>query len=195
MNMRVPLLLLLALVAAFFSACSGEYEPFPRNRAFSRIEIPAATAYQTFSNGICPFTFEYPAGGIITRNREDSCWVDIDFPTWGCKWHVTFRDIPATGKPASYHFEEYRDLVYKHSKKASQIRAKTLEIPAGKATMFEIYGNVGTPAQYFVVDSLEHNNMMMSFYFQTALKNDSLAPVITYMKAQTQHAMETLRWK
>lgn len=195
MNMRAFLLLIFPLVAALLASCSDEYEPLPRRRAFPRIDMPRSVAYQTFTNGVCPFTFDYPAGGIISRDRTDSCWVDIDFPQYGCKWHVTYRDIPATRKPASYHFEEYRDLVYKHSKKASQIRAKAFDIDAGKVTMFEVFGNVGTPAQYFIVDSVEHNNVMLSFYFQTALKNDSLAPVITYMKDQTLHAMQTLKWR
>jgi len=191
MNIRFPF----ALLSLSLLAACHEYEPYPRKRAYARIDIPATTAYTQFESKACPFTFAYPAGGVITRQSEDSCWADVNFPQYDCKWHITYRNIKSTKKPASYHFEQYRDLVYKHSKKATQIQAMNAAIPAGKMTLYEIYGNVGTPAQYFLLDTTETHNIMLSFYFQTALRNDSLAPVIAYMKAESRKAMESLRWK
>lgn len=125
---------------------------------------------------------------------SDSCWVDIDFPRYDLKWHITYRNVEESQKSRSEHFEEYRKMIYKHSKQATQIVPSPVSVDAGEGTFFEIYGNVGTPAQVFLYDSTEQHVMMMSFYFQTALKNDSLFPVINYMKEEVQHMVRSIQW-
>lgn len=196
MNQRFGFLLVM-LVASMIMVGCNEYTPFPRKFGFHRIELPAQAerAYQTFENEICPFTFEYPAYGVISRASADSCWVDISMPTYDLTWHITYRDIPNSGKSRDQHFEEYRTLIYKHAKKATRIQPTPFAAAAGVGVRFEIDGNVGTPTQVFYHDTTDTHVMMMSFYFQTALKNDSLSPVITYMKEEVDHMVETLRWK
>jgi gliding motility-associated lipoprotein GldD len=48
--------------------------------------------------------------------------------------------------------------------------------------------------QFYVTDSTTHF-LRAALYFRTALKNDSLAPVINYMKEDMLHMLETLEWK
>lgn len=184
------------LVLTLLASCT-EYTPFPRKYGYHRIAVPEAEAraYQTFSNDVCPFSFEYPSYGVVTRNSTDSCWVDIHMPRYDLTWHITYRDIPGSGKSRSDHFEEYRSLIFKHAKKATRIQPHPIAGPTGAGVRFEIDGNVGTPAQIFYHDSSDTHVMMMSFYFQTALKNDSLAPVITYMKEEVNHMVASLRWE
>jgi len=174
-----------------------EATPFARKYGFPRIDTPekSARTYQTFDEASCPFTFEFPAYGKITRTSSDSCWVDISMEPYNLKWHITYRDVDATQKDLNTHFEEYRKLIYKHSKKATRITPSPISGPTGKGTLFELNGNVGTPAQVFYADSEDSQVMMMSFYFRTALKNDSLAPVIHYMKEELAYALESLQWK
>lgn len=192
---RLPIVV--GICAAVFAAGCDSYEPYPRKRAFHRIDMPDSAAVQlkAFQNGVCPFTFSYPADGEITRDHTDSCWVDIHFPKYDCKWHITYRNVRASGKPANFHFEEHRRLVYEHSKKATKIVNSAMRVPAGTATVYEIFGNVGTPTQYFVLDTTLSNNMMLTVYFQTALRNDSLAPIIDYMKRETRRSIRSLQWK
>ncbi|MEL6673428.1 MAG: hypothetical protein AAFR61_14585 [Bacteroidota bacterium] len=193
---RSPLLLVtLWLLSLTLSSCSEEYVPFPRKYGFHRIDIPAVTQYQTFSNAACPFSFEYPEGGRISRESPDSCWTDIYFPAYDCTWHFTYRQAEESGKARGVHFEEYRGLIYKHSKKASQIKESRLDMASGKGVKFELYGNVGTPEQLFFHDASEQEIMMMSFYFNTAMKNDSLQPVIVHMKDQLDHMLESFTWE
>ena len=177
-----------------FTSCES-YIPYPRKMGFHRIDFPANQTYNTFNNKTCPFTFNYPEGGEITRNRKDSCWVDINYAAYDCKWHMSYRNTEESGKSRSEHYEDFRSLIYKHSMKASQIKESAISVPAGEGILFEVYGNVGTPAQVFLYDSTENDIMMMSFYFQTALKNDSLLPVINYMKGEVQHMLESFSWK
>ena len=194
---RIPLISFLPFISLLTLLACNSYTPYPRPHGFHRIELPAPEArkYRMFQNETCPFSFFYPGEGKISRDLSDSCWVDIDFPQYDLKWHITYRNVEETQKSRSTHFEEYRRMIYKHSKQATQIVPSTFELEAGEGTFFEIYGNVGTPAQVFMYDSTEQHVMMMSFYFQTALKNDSLLPVINYMKEEVRNMMDSFEWE
>ena len=184
----------LLLISMLVSACEA-YVPYPRKYAYARIELPSDFGYKQFNETYCPFTFEYPDFGEVSRSMSDSCWADISFPLFDCKWHFSGRNIPASGKTRSEHFEEYRRLIYQHTRKATQIQPTPFEANAGDGVKFEIYGNVGTPQQIFFYDKEEQDIMMMSFYFQTATKNDSLQPVIQFMKKELDHMLESFQWK
>jgi gliding motility-associated lipoprotein GldD len=191
---KIHRFILLFGLFGFCAACNSPDPSFPRPYGFHRINFPQSTVYQTFQNESCPFTFEYPDFGVISRDNPDSCWVDILFPQYDCKWHLTYRNIVESGRMLPAHFEEYRRLVYKHTKKASEIRETGFSVAAGGGVSFELYGNVGIPEQFFLTDTTE-NIALTSFYYQTALKNDSLAPVSVYMKAQLKHMRESFRWR
>lgn len=184
----------LALLALLASWACDSYNPTPRRYAYPRIDIPAQTQYQSFRSESCPFTFEYPDFGKITRDMPDSCWVDIAFPRFDCKWHFTYHQAGTRTKTRHAYYEEYRRLVYEHSKKAKQINETAIQFAQGAGIRFDINGEVGTPQQLFLYDSTEQQILMMSFYFQTATKNDSLQPVIRYMKGEIEHMLETFRW-
>lgn len=190
--MRWTLLLLtLALLA-----CGDDYVPTPRPHAYPRIELPsqAQRSYTTFAREGCPFTFEYPADGEVVRQEQDSCWLTLRFDRYDLTWHITHRNIPASGKPQVAHFEDFRRLVYKHSKKASRIEENPFTLPQGNGFLFEVYGEVGTPAQVFFADQAEEDLVMMTFYYRDATTRDSLAPITQYMKEELRHAVESLRW-
>lgn len=90
-------------------------------------------------------------------------------------------------------YEDFRKLVFKHVKKASAITDIPVETPYTKGIKYEIYGNVGTPIEVFLHN--ETYTMTLDMYFFTAQHNDSLAPVIDYMKSQIDHSIRTFRWK
>ncbi|MEM6263027.1 MAG: hypothetical protein AAGI38_11005 [Bacteroidota bacterium] len=186
----------LGVLALFFLiSCGSEAELRPRKHGYPHMELPSSYTYQAFSSPSCPFTFKYPDFGEVTRDAADSCWVDISFPALGCKWHISQRDIQVTEKNPEVHFEEHRKLVYKHSKKASQIRTAELTSPAGNGIYYELYGEVGTPLQFFLSDSSNQQFIIGSVYLNTALANDSLAPLIALMKGEIQRSVASLRWE
>lgn len=180
------------IVVMASSSCQQNHDPFPRPKGWPRIELPEHS-YQKFENGICPFSFEYPQYGEIEKQKSDSCWMDLYFPRFECRWHVTYRYVPGSGKTISDHNEEYRKLVFKHIQKVSQIQEQKLEGPHGSGIMYELFGTVGVPAQVLYSDST--HLVMASFYFDTAVRNDSLAPVIDFMKEDLRHMAESITWK
>ena len=58
---------------------------------------------------------------------------------------------------------------------------------------FELEGDVPSPFQFMVHDSTSHF-LRGALYFQVATKNDSLAPVINYVKRDIHHLIETVDW-
>ena len=183
----------LAGILLSLTGCKEETISYPRPYAYPRINLPEHS-YSSYSSPTCDFSFEYPAFGEVEQQKSmDSCIADIYYPPFDCKWHLTYRNIPESGKTRSQHFEEYRKLVYKHSPKITKIDEFDLKTPNGTGTMFELYGNVGTPAKIFFGN--DEHLVMMSFYFNTAEKNDSLAPVIAFMKQDMEHMVTSLNWR
>lgn len=181
----------LLLSSSVFTSCTDNNPPIPKPRGWPRIDLPQH-AYQAFENEICPFSFEFPKIGVVEEQKADSCWMDLYFEPFECRWHLTYRHIPSSGKSVAEHMEEYRTLVRKHEQK-SQIKDTPFATDHGFGVFYEHFGNVGVPAQVTFTDST--HLVMASFYFDTAVRNDSLAPVIDFMKTDLMHMVESIRWK
>lgn len=173
--------------------CSSCKEPnYPRPRGYPRMILPE-TQYTKFDHEGCPFTFDYPKNGVLDKRRIDSCFFNIDFPQYRCKWHFTTRMFNRPG--VNYHtsLEDYREVIYRHTQKGT-IDETVLKYPNGRGVFFELYGEVPTSADYFFSDSTRYA-VIASFYFETAVKNDSLAPIISLMKKDLRQTLKTFRWK
>ncbi len=181
----------LGIGSLIFFSCSQEGTPKPWG--FHRIIFPEHK-YITYNNPHCPYTFEVPVYGQVLNAGNDSCYLDIDFPQFGARWHITTRDYQKERTDIFKAYEDYRELVYKHSKKATEINERVIERENGAGVFFELYGEVPTSAQFFFGDTTRYA-MITTFYFKTAMKNDSLKPVIEFMKKDLWHLLETLRWK
>jgi gliding motility-associated lipoprotein GldD len=81
--------------------------------------------------------------------------------------------------------------------KASGIKQIVIKDNARKVygLVYEINGlGTASPYQFYLTDSTRHF-LRGALYFDVIPNNDSLAPVITYVKTDIQHLIETLRWK
>ena len=184
----------LILVLNFiFVLYSCDTETTPRPWGYPRMILPEHK-YRLYDNPNCPYKFEIPVYGQVLNEDNDSCFFDIDFPQFGARWHITTRNYGKEKTDVLKAYEDYRDLVYKHSKKASEIRETILERKNGIGTFFELYGEVPTSAQFFFSDSTKYA-IILTFYFKTATKNDSLKPIIDFMKKDLWHLIETIQWK
>lgn len=190
---KLPFLFLLLATLLLGQACSQkEVTPLPRPTGWPRIDLPEHS-YQRLENSPCPFSFDYPQIAQVESTRPDSCWMDLYLERFECRWHLTYRYIPSSNKTIAQHNEEYRKLVFKHIQKVTQIKETPLESDAGTGIFYELYGTVGVPAQFLFTDST--HLVMASFYFDSAIRNDSLAPVIDFVKEDLRHMAESIRWK
>jgi gliding motility-associated lipoprotein GldD len=78
--------------------------------------------------------------------------------------------------------------------KASGVEESVIKTPSGKtASIYELEGEVPSQFQFYISDSSKHF-MRGALYFRTATKNDSLAPVIEFIKKDIIHMLNTTKW-
>jgi gliding motility-associated lipoprotein GldD len=91
--------------------------------------------------------------------------------------------------------EDARKLTGKHQIKAYAIEEAEIKTPTGDvASVFELEGEVPSQFQFYVTDSTKHF-LRGALYFRTATQNDSLAPVIEFVKKDIVHLLNTLKWQ
>jgi gliding motility-associated lipoprotein GldD len=182
-----------ALALAVVS-CGTEYTPKPKG--YNRIDLPAQT-YQPL-NAQHPYSFEYSSHAKV---RPDSSriaqphWLHIIYPTLGADVQLTYKDIQGSDKILNDLVEDARKLTGKHQIKAYSIEETEVKTPTGDmASVFELEGEVPSQFQFYVTDSTKHF-LRGALYFRTATQNDSLAPVIEFIKRDVIHMLNTLKWQ
>lgn len=189
------LVLVLAGIAISFSSCSSDYTPKPRG--YFRIALPEKK--YSVLDSIYPYTFEYPSYAIITNDPispEETNWINIEMPVFHGRIHISYK--PLTGKNGLVTYtEDARVLALKHMPKASGIRQIAISDPKRSVygLVYEINGmGAASPYQFYLTDSTKHF-IRGSLYFDVIPNNDSLAPVIDFVKTDIQHLFETINWK
>lgn len=186
--------LLLFLGSLLFYACTEEYTPKPKG--YNRIDLPAPR-YQPLKEKH-PFFFEY---SVYSKIRPDSSrlaephWLNVYYPRFNANVQLTYRTINRDQKKFNTLIEDARRLTSKHQIKAEGITEGIIKTPSGKtANIFELSGEVPSQFQFYVTDTTQHF-FRGALYFRTATANDSLAPVIDYIKKDVIHLLNTLEWK
>jgi len=174
-------------------SCRQEYTPKPRG--YFRIDLPEKV-YQSFDTTY-PYVFEYPVyANVVPDNRPNSepFWINIEYPQFHGTIHISYKSI--TGNLVEY-LEDSRTFVLKHIPKADAIEDTLIYRPEDRVygLLYDIEGsNAASPCQYFVTDSSYHF-LRGALYFNTTPNNDSLAPVIDFIRQDIRHMLETFYWK
>lgn len=191
--MRTKLFLLLLCGVVGLASCDQEYTPKPRG--YMRIALPEKE-YKLIETG-CPYSFEIATYSVFkpdTRPQSDSCWFNIDYPQF--KAQLYFSYLPIKGNLAAY-LEDSRELTNKHISKASGIE-ETLIIKDDTHVYGMLYtvegSRAASPLQFHLTDSANHF-LRGALYFNVSPNNDSLAPVIDFLKDDILHLIETLNWQ
>jgi len=191
--MRGKLFFLLLCSVVGFASCNQDYTPKPRG--YMRISLPEKE-YKLIETG-CPYSFEIATYSVFkpdTRTQSDSCWFNIEYPQF--KAQLYFSYLPINGNLAGY-LEDSRELTNKHISKASGIE-ETLIIKDDTRVYGMLYtvegSRAASPLQFHLTDSTDHF-LRGALYFNVSPNNDSLAPVIDFLKEDIRHLIETLKWE
>ncbi|WP_240676223.1 gliding motility lipoprotein GldD [Botryobacter ruber] len=175
-------------------ACGAEYTPKPKG--YNRIDLPEP-AYRPLQEAH-PYTFEYSKYAKI---RPDSSliaephWINVYYPSLQANVQLTYKPLQNDPKQLNDLIEDARKLTSKHQIKAYSIEETEVKTPQGDlASVFELTGEVPSQFQFYVTDSTKHF-LRGALYFRTATQNDSLAPVIEYVKKDIIHMLNTLEWR
>lgn len=189
-----PLLFLAPLFLFFvLASCGGDYVPKPKG--YYRIDLPEKK-YRLFDSTY-PFTFEYPVYAEIipdTIKNAEPYWLNLGFTQFRGQVNLSYKVVKNN---LSKYTEDAYNLVMKHIAKADNIEQEKINVKDHNVYGI-IYDISGTGAassyQFFVTDSTEHF-IRGALYFNVVPNNDSLAPVITFLKTDIKHMIETLEWK
>lgn len=186
--------LLMAVLIALLMGCQSNPQTTPKPRGYFRIDLPEKEYQQLDIN--CPYTFDYPAYAKIIQDPRDQgkpCWINLYYPGLNGTVHISYKEVAGNLKTFT---EDARSLAYKHTIKAEAIGEQAYRDPQRQVygIFYDLKGNVASPAQFYLTDSNRHF-IRGSLYFRTEPNEDSLKPVIRFVKKDIRHLMETLQWK
>ncbi|MEN9961059.1 MAG: hypothetical protein RL045_1312 [Bacteroidota bacterium] len=194
--MRLFLLGFLLTLFSCGTASEEENASMPRPKGFPVMDIPKQQ-YQSLEKGH-PFTFEVSTQALVKKDTfatAEPHWMYIYYPRWDAFIQLTYKTVGGDRKRLEKLIRDSYVLASKHQMKANRIEDAILTTRDGrKATIIELEGEVATPFQFFATDSTTHF-LRGAVYLNTAMKNDSLAPVIQYLKQDALHLIQTLRWR
>lgn len=194
MNMRVSAVVIcLGVSLACLIGCEDTYVPKPKG--YNRIDLPE-NEYTSLPDSL-PYQFQYSVHARVLKDSSwiaERYWIDIYYPELEALVQVTYKPVKGdTGLLGEYFDDSFR-LTSKHQIKAYSIEESYIKLPNGShAVVSELSGEVPSQFQFHVTDSVNHF-VRGALYFKTSTKNDSLKPVIEYVKFDIMHMLNTLRW-
>jgi gliding motility-associated lipoprotein GldD len=176
------------------TSCGTDYLPKPKG--YNRIDLPQAS-YRPTPDSL-PYFFEYSRNAKLLRDSSwitERYWINLYYPEMEATIQITYK--PVTDSIIREYLSDSYRLTSQHNIKAYAIEESILELPGGLYASFtELEGEVPTQAQFHITDPDSTDHFLRgALYFRTATKNDSLAPVINYLKQDIIHLLTTLKWK
>ena len=174
-------------------SCHNRYLPKPKG--YNKITLPEHNYY--IINDSFPFSFEVSNMAEVKKSsmfKNEPYWVDLLYHDFDAEINITYKQIEGSKKNLSEFINDTYKLINKHQIKASAIKETIIKTPNNKkATIIELSGEVPSQFQFHITDSNDHF-LRGALYFKTATKNDSLAPIIAYIKIDIIHLINSLKW-
>ena len=148
-----------------------------------------------------PFSFETNllATKLNTRNitaTTESYGINIEYPSLKGTIFLTYKSIDHSKENLRDFLRDAHNLTQKHMIKADEIPYEDYinEDRNIYGRFSEVKGDVASPAQFYVTDSINHF-LTGSLYFHAKPNYDSILPAANYLQKDIQHIMETIVWK
>lgn len=184
--------ILLPLLLA--GGCSQPYQS-PKPKGWMRIALPAKQ--YSLHDSLVHFRFEKPDYALIVPDNDwpgQTDWVNMQFESLNATLHISYK--PINGNLREY-IDDAHTMAMKHLPKANMIRDSLIINPQTSVygLIYEIGGRgVASPIQFYLTDSTK-NFMRASLYFNFRPNNDSIEPVINFLRSDVLHMIETFGWK
>jgi gliding motility-associated lipoprotein GldD len=194
MKLNITIKLILTFIAfAGITGC-GEDDYSPKPRAYFRIDLPTKEYKQLKTD--CPFSFDYPVYSEVrfdNRPTAEPCWMNVEFPSFNGTIHISYKNIKNN---LEQYLEDARSLTYKHVSRATDIRESVIVNEEAKVygIIYDVKGDAASHVQFYMTDSLEHF-IRGSLYFNVPPNQDSIAPVLNFIRKDITRMIETFDWK
>lgn len=175
-------------------ACEEVYLPKPKG--FNRIDLPEH-AYQALPDTF-PYKFKYSKYAQLEADSGENVeryWVNLVYPDYDALVQLTYKNLVDPNNKPEVLLNEAFELTQRHIIKAYSIDESLIQIPNGQvASVSELEGEVPTQFQFFTSDST-NNFFRGALYFNTATQNDSLSPIIEFIKVDIIEMLNSFEWK
>jgi len=182
------------VVMLALSACEQTYLPKPK--AYNRIDLPEH-AYQALPDTF-PYNFYYSEYAELSRDsfpKAGRYFINLTYPDFGASIQITYKDLKRPENDIGKLLNDAFELTMKHNVRAYSIEETLMPLPSGQvASLADIAGEVPSQFQFFTTDTTKHF-FRGALYFNTAEKNDSLQPIIDFIKKDAIEMLNTLNWK
>ena len=192
-KLSIPLLVL--VIACFTVSCDREPNYLPKPRGFFRIDLPEKS-YVSIDT-LEKYRFECPQYAFVTPDPyspDEKNWVNVEMPQFKGSIHLTHKAV--NGNLGEY-LEDVHTMVVKHLQKANGVRDSLISNDDHRVygLLIEMDGKgVATPLQFYLTDSTK-NFVRGALYFNFKPDNDSMQPVINFIRQDIDHLIETFEWK
>lgn len=181
------------LILLGLTSCENTWLPKPPG--YNKIDLPKHSFERL--TGEYPYELEFSSASKVepdSFNLSEKDWINLNYKDFGAKVHLTYKKIGEGNAKFETLSNDAFKLTAKHQIKAYGIEEGVLITPNGyTAVVAELSGEVPTQFQFFVTDST-HHFLRGALYFNTAMKNDSLAPIIEYIKIDMTHLMNSVKF-
>lgn len=176
-------------------SCEDNYTPKPKG--YLRIALPEKS-YQVFDDKSYPFSFDYPVYAEINPIDEkgEKYWMDLAYKGLNAKLHFSYRELIADTSLSTL-IKGSLFYVNRHISKSSGIEEMEYADEANRVwgCIYEINGDeVASTYQFYLTDSNKHF-VRAALYIEAVPNNDSLAPVISFLKEDVNRMVKSFRWK
>lgn len=182
----IPLLVLL-------TACADEVI-IPKPKGYQRIDFPAKKYFKVVNP--CNYSMEIPVYSEMVLDKypnAEQCWYNIQYKPFNVTLHLSYNEIKSRDSLFKF-INDSRTMVYKHIIKADEIIENYISKPNKHGIFYELDGSTATNAQFYITDST-HHFLRGSLYFNSATNQDSIMPVLNFLKEDMLKMIETLEWK
>ena len=184
---------LLFFFAGISHSCQRSHTPRPYG--FFRVTIPPHEYKCIGSRYNLPYKFELSklAEIKLRQSVDEVYWVDIVYPTLNAIIHGSYIRINNNLFELT---EDARQFAYAHVSRASDLREPFFYHPEKSVygVLYDIRGNVASPIQFFLTDSVQHF-FRGALYFNNRPNQDSIAPMLDYIRQDIIHLIETFEWR
>lgn len=185
-------LIILSISWFLFSCDATNFTPKPRG--LNHIALPSHS-YTTYSVDSLPYVFDYSEQAEVSIHNNISERKIINYDSLGAKIWLTYYEINDKENTLEELVNTTYKLTHGHNKKADAILFDSIITPSGRTgILFKLEGEVSSQYQFYTHDTTT-NFLRGALYFETATKNDSLKPIIEYVKKDINYLVNTLEWK
>ncbi|MGB0931498.1 MAG: gliding motility lipoprotein GldD [Chitinophagales bacterium] len=196
-SLPTSLLLFASIFCATLLQSCGEEDYIPKPKAYFRIILPEHN-YQSYVSEDCPFAFEQATYAKVAKNRSagaNPCWIDIDYPDLNAKIHLSYKEVGGKSDNLPKLINDAYKLNSKHVRKADYIEEVPIRNEQGVLGLwYKVGGDAASSTQLYLTDSLNHF-IWASLYFSSTPNEDSIAPVVKFIRKDLDRFVESFEWK